>query len=368
MIYLYIFLFTKKIQKKIKKNYNKINLITSQRGNSLDKILIQLSKTTYIQKSIHKIIYLEDLQEFKAPSLGDFCINIFIGNPDILIPSVAKLFKFDLNSNNYNIGFWFWELDLIPFRWRISSKLIDEVWVNSKFVEDIFKNSSRNVKKIPFLLEHHKFNKVSKSKIKSKKIIFSFVFDFLSFYDRKNPEAIVKAFLSVFSNNGNVCLLIKSKNGNLRPLEKSKLISLIGESKNIKLIDGNYSYLNILRFINNSNCYISLHRSEGFGMTLVEAMAFKVPVICTAYSGNMDFTNKNNSFLVKFKMCKIKSTQYIHSNNAKWAEPDIEDASKQLINVYNDYNLAKIKARKGKSDITKKYNYKKFDFFVKKNL
>ena len=86
----------------------------------------------------------------------------------------------------------------------------------------------------------------------------------------------------------------------------------------------------LLALMNKADCYISLHRSEGFGLTIAEAMALGKPVITTAYSGNLDFTHVNNSFLVKYKMLKHEVDLSVLPKNNYWSEPDTDHAAELM--------------------------------------
>jgi glycosyltransferase involved in cell wall biosynthesis len=239
---------------------------------------------------------------------------------------------------NINIGLFFWELENLPKKWIKIRHWIDEIWVQSDFLFNIFKKMSLNVKKIPFQLDIKINQKLNREyfKLPEKKFIFLFVFDYKSFYYRKNPEGIVHAFKKAFRNREDVYLLIKTINANLFSKERDRLISLTEFSKNIKIINKFFSLTEHHSLLNLCDAYISLHRSEGLGLVMAEAMFLGKPVIATNYSGNLEFMNNKNSCLIKYKKVSVKKYEYIYSHNQKWAEPDINEASKYMKKIKED--------------------------------
>lgn len=268
--------------------------------------------------------------------------NIFVCSPNMMlkVPLSPSIFPF---CNSRNIGLFFWELERPSQEWRWLKTWMDEVWVHSDFLVKSFSKMFRSVHKIPFVLDL-KFNKKlnrSYFKLPKNAFIFIFSFDYWSEYVRKNPEALVQAFKKAFGDRSDVYLLIKSTHAKYRPDEATKLKSLIGSAKNIELRDVFISSENMISLINLCDCYVSLHRAEGLGLGMAEAMALGKPVIATNYSGNLEFMNDKNSCLVSYKKIPIKKNAYPHcnhdTNNGDWADPDLKQAA--------DY-MQKIKANK----------------------
>ena len=268
----------------------------------------------------------ETLTEFKKNN--PFPINLVIVNADqseiFLNQTQTEYFK-----NKYNIGIWAWELSEFPEKLRESQKWYDEIWVLSNFVaESLSKALSIPVVKIssPIHLDETKLvqNK-KKFGLNEKDFVFLFNFDFHSIMERKNPKGLVKAFSEEFKDEDNVVLVIKSINGSKFASEYNELKDLCKDQK-IKLIDEHYDKNDLLSLIGSCDCYVSLHRSEGFGLTIAEAMFAKKPVIATSYGGNTDFMNINNSFPVKYNLEKLEKDYGPYKKGNLWAEPDIEHA------------------------------------------
>ena len=167
------------------------------------------------------------------------------------------------------------------------------------------------------------------------KFIFLFIFDFFSRLERKNPLATITAFKKAFGNyNPNVLLLIKSSNSQHFLKDKSSLINSIGDSQNIKYIDGYLSKEKINALLYNCNCYVSLHRAEGFGLTMAEAMFYGKPVIATGYSSNTEFMNIGNSFLVDYEKVEIPENYGPYKQGDIWASPNIEHCANLMKYVF----------------------------------
>jgi len=288
-----------------------------------------------------------------------YYINLIHVNADML-PLLYSQKGTDWFKNKYNIGYWTWELSDFPDEWINSFTYCDEIWVPSSFVlNSIIKKSPIPVIKIPHAVEINNFKNVDRSYfgLKDDEFIFLFIFDFLSYFERKNPLAIIKAFKQAFSPSEKVRLLIKSINSNFDPISMSKMQELAKDAK-ITFID-RYLYkdeVNTLIFL--CDAYISLHRSEGFGFTMAEAMFLGKPVIATGYSGNMDFMNENNSYLVKYKLVGIEKDVGPYKKGLVWAEPDISHATELMRFVYENKKISQKKGKIAAEDIRKNFSYK----------
>ena len=271
-------------------------------------------------------------------------INLFIGNPDILLRAFVKLNTINL-LQNYNIGIWFWELDSIPEPWRNTENLIDEVWAQSEFVATVFRGASKKVFVMPFALDGVLPSNRPRSGfgIPDDAFAFLFTFDFLSHIKRKNPVAVIDAFLSAFTGRRDILLIIKAVNGSRVPDELKKLKEQISLHQNIHLVDEYLSYEDLLCLIKSANCYVSLHRSEGLGLGMAEAMKLGKAVIATGYSGNMEFMNQENALLVDYCLVPVSRDDYPYGGDSMWADPDISSAiSKMNYATDNPDNIAKL--------------------------
>ena len=279
-------------------------------------------------------------------------MNLFVGNPLMTVHAWINFPKLSIYSS-YNVGYFFWELESPPKSWIKLSHWFDEIWVESDFMLRSFKKLSPRVFKIPFAI-HVECNKDFNRhyfKLPAKKFIFLFTFDFWSFYQRKNPEAVVSAFKKAFGHRNDVYLFIKSSRGELFPNEVAKLKSAIGISSNIEFKDLFMTKVELSSLIQQCNAYISLHRSEGLGLAMAEAMSLGKPVIATHYSGNLEFMNLKNSCLVNFKKVPVQKDSYLYFRDQMWAEPNIEDAAQLMIKVKENKVFREKIAKQAKIDM-----------------
>src|SRR6201999_2219737 len=129
---------------------------------------------------------------------------------------------------------------------------------------------------------------------------------------------------------------IKSICGDEFPADRAELIEAISDRPEIQLVEDTISVEAKNAMIANCDCYVSLHRSEGLGLTMAEAMYFGKPVIATAYSGNLDFMTQENSFLVPAPSGRIGPDAAPYEAVGYWAEPDLDHAAKLMRSVVDD--------------------------------
>ncbi len=335
-----------------------INIISVHKKSGLGRV-IDLLKIYFDQNTVNfNNIFLPEFKKNSLPENNK--INLFVGNPDILLPSFKKLLGFEI-FKSYNIGYWFWELEDIPRKWELSSSVIDEIWVCTEYNYKIFSKISNNVKKIPFYIsiDREKLHSLNDSPFNHKdKFIFFFNFDFTSHIERKNPIGLINAFLLAYENDDTAHLYLKSINGDKKLSEKKKILKLIKDHKNITFDDSYCSYNKVMSMINQSDCYVSLHRAEGLGFGMAEAMLLGKPVIATNYSGNLEFMSKNNSLLVNYKLIKISENEYIHSKNQHWADPDLDHAALLMKKISDDKDL-RVKISLNAQETLEKYSIEK---------
>ena len=316
-----------------------INIISVHKKSGLGRV-IDLLKIYFDQNTISSNkTFLTDFKKNSLPENNK--TNLFVGNPDILLPAFKKLLGFKI-FKTYNIGYWFWELEDIPSKWELSSSIIDEIWVCTEYNHRIFSKISNNVKKIPFYIsiDRKKLHSLNDSPFNQKdKFTFFFNFDFTSHIERKNPIGLINAFLLAYKDDDTTHLYLKSINGDKKLSEKKKILKLIKDHKNITLDDSYCSYNKVMSMINQSDCYVSLHRAEGLGFGMAEAMLLGKPVIATNYSGNLEYMSTSNSLLVKYKLIKINKNEYIHSKNQHWADPDLDHAAFLMKTISDDKDL-----------------------------
>jgi glycosyltransferase involved in cell wall biosynthesis len=236
------------------------------------------------------------------------------------------------------IGIWGWETNSIPPRWRHAFGLVDEIWVYSRFMaENIGAVAPVPVMVLPPPVQPPtQPAKPLRLGLSEDDFLFLFVFDYLSTIQRKNPVGLIEAFKRAFTPGEGPRLLIKTINAPLRPLAEEEVLWAAHERPDIHVIDRSLSGAERDGLMAGCDCYVSLHRSEGFGLTLAEAMAIGKPVIGTGYSGNTDFMNAENSYLVDHEIGRVGPDCEIYPADGEWAEPSVEHAAALMRRVFSE--------------------------------
>lgn len=170
-------------------------------------------------------------------------------------------------------------------------------------------------------------------------------FDFGSSYHRKNPYGAIHAFAKAFSDKPNTMLVFKTMSAKRYPERVAELESLAREldiADRFKMISNYIPESDLYGLTNACDCYLSLHRGEGFGLGVAEAMSLGKPVIVTDYSATTEFCNSENSIPIPFKMIPVRRDQIDNSayNDVKeWADPDIDAAAQALQALYQSPEL-----------------------------
>lgn len=273
-------------------------------------------------------------------------VNLIQINFDNLSRFFSKKGK-DYFEGKYNIGFWAWELDSLPDEALIFFKFLDEIWVPSNFCAEVISlYSTIPVVKIMHSIEplgNLDYNKSSFG-IPEDRFVFLVMFDYHSTIDRKNPLGAIDAYEKAFGlNSSEAVLVIKSSISARFPEQKQMLMQRIGNNKSIIVIEEIMEWKKLNGLMVCCDAFVSLHRSEGFGLTIAEAMSVGKPVIATGYSGNIDFMNITNSFPVKYHMISTGDRYYSSTDQNHWAEPDTLHASELMKYVYaNPVEIEKI--------------------------
>lgn len=265
-----------------------------------------------------------------------YSINLFHINMHEFDRAFFKIGK-DKFDKHYNIAYWLWEMQVFPKEWIPMINVLDEIWTPSEFVsESIRKVTDKPVKTIPYLVEAPYDERYDREyfKLPKDKFLYLMLFDSNSISERKNPKGVIKAFKYAFPNNGdNVGLVIKIGHAEDKELEALRR-ELNGY--NIYFIKDNLSKIEVNSLVRDVDVYVSLHRAEGYGLVLAEAMLLGTPTIATNYSANIEFQNKENSCLVDYKLVPIGKYLYPYKKDYLWAEPNLKEASKYFKMIYED--------------------------------
>lgn len=239
----------------------------------------------------------------------------------------------------YNILYGYWELASCPASWSLYLDLFDEFWAPTKFIaESLQSSTSRRVIHMPISVTMESESGMSRAQLglPDDRYLFLFHFDGHSYPRRKNAEATIKAFKHAFKDRAaRVTLIIKSKHLPSNTVEA--IHDLIDGDERIMLLQGDFPRNQIIGLEQACDAYVSLHRSEGFGMGPAEMMCLGKPVIVTGYSGNLDFTNESNSCLINYRLVPVEVGDYAYYEPGQvWAEPDIEQAAHFMRKLFDD--------------------------------
>jgi glycosyltransferase involved in cell wall biosynthesis len=280
-------------------------------------------------------------------------VNVFHINADQM-PLAYDLLGRDFFRGHYNVGFWHWELPELPNEYLPGFAALQEVWVPSAFVLDaVSAKSPVPVVKMPHAVEFAVDNKVTRARmgLPEGKFLFLTMYDLHSYHERKNPEAVIAAFRKAFRDRSDVMLVVKVQNTNSCPEEFARLQEVAAESGNMLLIGNTMRREEVYNLEWLCDCFVSLHRSEGFGLGLAESMYLGKPVVGTNWSGNTEFMRPSNSFTVDYRLVQIDRDVGVYRRGQWWAEPDIEHAAWSMAKLVADDELRREIALQGQQTL-----------------
>ena len=235
-------------------------------------------------------------------------------------------------EGRYNIALWYWEQERFPVRWHCNYDYYDEIWAPTGFCRDALAAASPiPVKQITYPLERAQSGDGDRKAlgISPSTTLFLFTFDYFSTIARKNPIGVIEAFQRAFPASKDVALILKSINGAACGEDRALVRQAITDSR-VRCIESHLSGQEMNDLFAACDCYVSLHRSEGLGLGMAQAMARAKPVIATAYSGNLEYMDADNSLLVDFSIVELERDFCAYEKGTYWAEPDIDRAAERM--------------------------------------
>jgi glycosyltransferase involved in cell wall biosynthesis len=253
-----------------------------------------------------------------------------------------------------SIAYWAWELETIPDEWSQLASDVDEIWTPTPFVSAAMRAKMR----VPVydMLPGVSIGEVetiprAQLELGEDEFVFLFMFDMRSDFERKNPLAVVRAFREAFSASDGATLVIKLSRGSSDEPNLQRLREAAAGAK-VVLIDEVVSRAQAYGYIAMADCVVSLHRSEGFGLLMAEAMLLGKPVIATNYSGNTAFMDAENSLLVDYSMVEVAADGPIYKRGSRWAEASPQNAALCMRRLFEDRAEAAALGKRGQRSAT----------------
>jgi len=307
--------------------------------------------------------FAEDLRTTSAGGIDIFCVN-----GDEVEPILSHLGSRRVPAD-FSIAVPFWELSRYPAVWARQLERFDEIWVASAFIRDaVAQELDRPVTVIPSSTGFKPGPSVGRRyfSIPESAYAFLFGFDLRSFHERKNPMAVLEAFAEVIRARParDMVLVVKMSGADTRPEAAEEIRGRLAERTanlglgRVVLIERDLTDRETKELVRCCDCFISLHRSEGFGRFLAEAMLLGRPVIGTAYSGNMAFMNSEVSCLVDYRLIPVAPNAYPCWEDQVWAEPDLEGAIAWMIRLVDDPGWGRRLGQRGSTHIRSNFSYR----------
>jgi glycosyltransferase involved in cell wall biosynthesis len=276
-------------------------------------------------------------------------------------------------EGRYQVGVWFWEADRFADIFRPAFANVDELWAASDYIADAL--AAAAPPHIPVIRMPLPVLAPKRSTARRKDFglpddvpIFVCSFDFLSVVDRKNPLGTIEAFKRCFPPDEGPILVIKSINGHERPGELERLLLAARGRRDIVIRDGYLSADDNAALLQMADCVVSLHRSEGFGFNLADAIALGTPVVATGYSGNLTFMHDDDTLLVRSHEVAIGEGRFPYPADGRWAEPDLDHAAELMRHVVDDPVAARRRATAARDRVLTEFDVAKTGTWIRDRL
>jgi glycosyltransferase involved in cell wall biosynthesis len=296
--------------------------------------------------------------ETAAPEEAPFPLNLICMNADML-PEFVRQAGSAFFSGRYSVGLWFWEVSAFPEQFRDSFSLLEEVWAPTAHIAAALAPlatvpvTTVRVPVSPGIADPGRRTDLG---LDPEPFQFLFSFDYLSIPERKNPLDTVAAFREAFAVGEGAQLVLKCINAEREPQYHARLTAAAAEHADIHILDRYLSPEDNRRLPALCDCYVSLHRAEGFGLVLADAMWQGKPVIATGYSGNLDFMTADNSLLVDHELVPIGLGHDPYPANGVWAQPDVAHAARLMRQVFDDRDAAGAVGARAAADIRRSHS------------
>lgn len=294
----------------------------------------------------------------KEARRSDYDTTIVCVNPDnsFYLRTQAPV---NVLGDRYVIGNWYWELPELPDEWLKEFEFVDEVWAASRFIADaVSAKTSRPVAYMPPVVQLSPGSAVSRSQLglPEDRYLFLAMFDTNSVLQRKNPLGVLRAFKRAFPSGSNVALVMKFNNPDYRQPLLQSVREEMADLENVFILDRIMTRAEVTSLIKACDCFVSLHRSEGFGLGPAEAMSLAKPAIITNWSGSVDYMTADNSIAIDYQLVKLGQDYGPYKAHQSWAEPDLDQASYWMKKLVSDPSLGPRLGHRAQETITSQFS------------
>jgi glycosyltransferase involved in cell wall biosynthesis len=288
-----------------------------------------------------------------------------------LLPGLVETVGHSFFKDRRTIGFWWWEVERFPAVMGWAAHLVDEIWVGSDHVRQAIEaDVSKPVHTFPVPVIRPRVAHLTRREIgiPEERFAFAFSFNFVSVFERKNPLGLLDAFSRAFAPDEGPILVVKTVNGGKFPGELARLRAAAAARPDVFIIDRSLAPAQYHGLIAACDAYASLHRAEGFGLTIAEAMALGKPAVATGYSGNLEFMNEGNSYLIPSELVPIPAGLEPYTAGGRWADPDLDSAAAALRRVVAEPDDARSKAGTALGELERGHSFENAAAFVSERL
>ena len=295
-------------------------------------------------------------------------LHILNLNPEY-VPECLMCHFSSLEHARYLIGQFYWELSDIGSVHECGLAMMDEIWVATEYLKEVYRKRVA----VPVLVMGQAVEPPPRKmqppratfQLPEDAYVFLFTFDAGSGVERKNPLAAVKAFRKAFPRGAEkASLVLKTRNAGSVQSDTERthwrqVLELAAGDRRVHVIDSTMNADQMAGLQAACDCYLSLHRSEGFGYGPAEAMVLGKPVIATGYSGVTDFCTPHTSLLVDYALERVPEGAYPYMDRDRdyyWAAPDLEDAARHMRRLYEDRDLSNELGQSGRELMLERYS------------
>jgi glycosyltransferase involved in cell wall biosynthesis len=278
-------------------------------------------------------------------------VNLVHMNGDTL-PMMMASDGAGIMSGRYNIGVWYWELPALRPEWYASLSYFDEFWAPTAFIEQTLRGATaKPVHRVPpYLASLARMSARGPAEMQNH---FLYCFDANSILERKNPTALLDAFHQAFPADAghDVSLVFKITYPDMNNEVVQRLYAASQADARVRIVDTLLSDDELEQLIRSALAYVSPHRSEGLGLTVVEAMGAGVPVITSSFSGLSELVTEDLCFPIDYQYQPIAQDHFPYPRDFVWSEPSVDAMARQMAYVFNHPEQARQKALKAREAV-----------------